>query len=223
VLAVFAIAAMTAASTTACSPVASDTPPSLPSPRPATSLSGDTDTPPSWSLGDRWLFDWTSGSESGIKTVEVLQTHTVGGVRYYVARAGDVEAYYTPELHWAFAVRDSKVQARMLPPQPWFVWPLEPGKRWSHRGSFEDSRGRTSHVDTFRAVGVETVDVPAGRFEAIKIVRQGERGDSDEYWYAPAVRWYVRWVGRRADVQFEERLRSYDPAPQRPGGSRPAR
>lgn len=205
---------------TACGPVASDAPPAASLPPPAKAF-GKATAPPAWQPGDRWLFEWTSGSESGTKSAEVLETHSLGGIRYYVVRTGDSEHYYSPELHWAFASRDSKVQARMVPPQPWFVWPLEPGRRWIHRGSFEDGRGPTSFVDTFRALGVETVEVPAGRFQALKVRRDGERGDFDEYWYAPEVRWYVRWIGRRADVQFEERLRSYDSAPRRSGGGNP--
>lgn len=223
-LAVAAVGVLSTLAGAACSPVASEAPVTAPATAPAARQAqsfGDASSPPAWRLGDRWVFDWTSGNDSGSKSVEVLQTNVVGGVQYYVVRTGDAEHYYTPELHWAFAVHDAKVQARMIPPQPWFVWPLEPGRTWQHRGSFEDGRGRVSQLDTFRAVGVETVEVPAGHFRALKIVRTGERGDSDEYWYAPDVHWYVRWVGRRGDVSFEERLRSYDPVSRRPRGETP--
>ena len=170
---------------------------------------------PVWQFGDRWVMEWTSGENSGTKTISVLESHKVGDVSYYVVRVDDVEHYYTPELHWAFGVRESRVEARMIPPKPWFTWPLEPGRRWEHRGTFEDQRGKTAHLDVFRVVGVETVDVPAGRFQALRVTREGQRGESDEYWYAPDVRWYVRWVGRRSDASFEERLRSYDPVARR--------
>jgi hypothetical protein len=173
-------------------------------------------TAPAWRAGDRWVFDWTAGTSTGSKTVTVLDHHQLGGVAYHVVRIGDVEHYYTTELHWAFALRESKVEARMVPPTPWFVWPLTVGARWQHRGSFEDARGRTPILDTFRVIGVESVDVPAGRFQALRIAREGQGGETDEYWYAAEARWYVRWVGRRADVTFEERLKSYDPAPRLP-------
>ena len=55
--------------------------------------------------------------------------------------------------------------------------------------------------------------MPAGRFQAMRVARQSDGRDSDEYWYAAEVRWYVRWVGRRGDVTFEERLKEYRPAP----------
>jgi hypothetical protein len=169
--------------------------------------------PPEWKAGDRWVFQWTSGAESGTKTVEIADVRDVNGVPYYVVRLGDMDHYYTRELHWAAAIRESKVEARIVPPQPWFAWPLEVGRRWSHQGSFEDRNGRVAYNDRFAVVAQETVEVPAGRFDTLKVVRETDRRDSDEYWYAAPVRWHVRWKGRRGDVEFEERLQSYDPAP----------
>jgi hypothetical protein len=78
---------------------------------------------------------------------------------------------------------------------------------------FEQREGTTTFNDRFRVVGAESVEVPAGRYEAVKVVRDTDRRDGDEYWYAPDVRWYARWRGRRSDSQFEERLREYRPGP----------
>jgi len=169
-------------------------------------------SPPEWRSGDRWVYEWTSGSERGTKIVEILETKEVNRVQYYLVRIGDIDHYYTLELHWAGSVRNSKVEARMVPPQPWFVWPLDVGQRWVHRGDYEARDSKRQHNDTFGVVAAETVEVPAGRFHALKVVREAGR-DSDQYWYAPEVRWYVRWIGRRGEIQFEERLREYHPAP----------
>jgi hypothetical protein len=168
---------------------------------------------PVWQVGDRWVYEWTSGPESGTKTVEVVDVRDLNTARYYVLRVGDAEHYYTMALHWAAAVRDGRVEARIVPPQPWFTWPLTAGARWTHQGRFEQREGVATHDDRFVVVGPERVDVPARSFDAVKLVRQTDRGDSDEYWYAGDVRWYVRWLGRRADNRFEERLREYHPAP----------
>ncbi len=170
-------------------------------------------SPPEWKAGDRWIYEWSSGSESGTKTVEVVETREVNGVRYYVVRLGDVDHYYTEKLHWAAAVRDSTVEARMVPPHPWFAWPLEVGRRWLHRGTWEDRGATRPADDTFAVVAAETVEVPAGKFQALKVARESSVQGVDEYWYVPAVRSYARWVGRRGDVTFEERLREYRPAP----------
>ncbi len=168
---------------------------------------------PEWRPGDRWVYEWRSGSDTGVKTVDILEIKDLNGVRYYVARIGDVDHYYTLDLHWAGSVRDSKVEARMIPPHPWFVWPLEVGRRWAHRGTYEERNTGQQHQDDFAVVAAETIEVPAGRFGAFKLVRQGSHVDFDEYWFAPEVRWYVRWIGRRGEIQFEEHLREYRPAP----------
>ena len=187
--------------------------PSPPNAGPARAASATSLAAPAWQVGDRWIYEWTSGQESGTKTIEVIEVRDVNGVRYYVVRLGDSEHYYTDALHWAAAVREGKVEARMVPPQPWFVWPLVPGARWNHQGRFEQRDGVVTYDDRFTVIGPEPVEVPAGRYEAVKLVRETNRRDGDEYWYAPDVRWYARWLGRRGDSQFEERLREFRPAP----------
>ena len=169
--------------------------------------------PPSWRPGDRWVYGWTSGAERGVKTVEAVEIREINRASFYLVRVGEVEIFYTRDLHWAGTVEDGRVAARMTPPQPLFEWPLEAGRRWTHRGTYEDRSGKTSFNDVFSVIAAEVVDVPAGRFNTFKIVRQTERRDSDEYWYAPEVRFYVKWIGRRGDTQFEEQLREYHPAP----------
>ena len=191
-------------------------PPAPASPAPAASVAM-----PTWVVGDRWVYDWTSGRESGTKTIEVVELREVNKVRYYIVRVGaserpgdsDAEHYYTEALAWAAAVRGGKVETRMVPAQPWFAWPLVPSKRWTHQGRFEQREGVTTHNDRFTVVGAEPVEVPAGRYQAVKVTRDTDRRDGDEYWYASAVRWYARWLGRRGDSQFEELLREYRPAP----------
>ena len=168
---------------------------------------------PQWRAGDRWVFGWTSGKENGSRTLEVREAATVNGVEYYILNAGGgITQYYTKDLHFAAAVQQGKVIARMVPPTPWLTWPLKPAGHWVHQGVYEESRGSQKQADAFTVVGVESVTVPAGTYRAFKVTRQAESGDSDQYWYSPEVRWYVRWEGRRAEVTFEERLTSYHPA-----------
>ena len=176
---------------------------------------------PDWRPGDRWVFEWTSADQSGTKTVEIRSIQEVNAVTYYVARQDDVDMYYTRDLHWAAAVRRSKVEARIAPPQPWFMWPLQVGRDWSYLGTYEDRNGKASRRDRFTVLVGERIEVPAGQFDTLKVIREGNQDDSDEYWYAPEVRWYVRWIGRRGIVSFEERLREHRAGP-RAGGTRPS-
>lgn len=168
---------------------------------------------PEWRPGDRWVYGWTSGSDTGTKTVEVVGIREINKVTFYLVQVGDLEHFYTRDLQWAGTMRDQKIESRMSPPQPWFAWPLEGGRRWTHHATYEDANGRSEVTDRFSVVATEMVDVPAGRFNAVKVVRETDRRDVDEYWFAPEVRFYVKWVGRRGDVRFEEQLRDYRQAP----------
>jgi hypothetical protein len=169
---------------------------------------------PEWRAGDRWVYGWTSGKESGTRTIEVRELANVNGVEYYILDVGGgIRHYYTKELHFAAAVHDAKVIARMVPPAPWFTWPLATAAQWSHRGSYEEQQAAHPQDDTFRVLGASHVTVPAGTYRTFEVQRQSRRGDTDQYWYAPEIRWYVRWLGKRGDVTFEERLSSYRAAP----------
>jgi hypothetical protein len=167
---------------------------------------------PDWRPGDQWVYGWNSGATSGTKVVEILHVSKINQVPFYTVRVGELDHFYTMELHWAGSMRDNKVESRMKPPQPWFVWPLEVGRRWNHRGTYEGHDGFREQNDVFAVVASEVVEVPAGRFRALKVVRETSGRDFDEYWYAPEVRFYVRWVGRRGDREFEESLQEYRPA-----------
>jgi len=164
------------------------------------------------------VYEFSAGGRNATKTIEVAGAESVAGVTYYVANLGDIQEYFTHDIHWAASVRNSKVEARMVPPQPWYVWPLEPGRRWTHRAMFEGPQGQREQVHRFMVAGTELVDVPAGRFAAFKIVRNAEDEQSDQYWYSPQVGSHVRWLGTRGQMQFEERLKEYVFA-ERPGSA----
>jgi Flp pilus assembly protein protease CpaA len=121
-------------------------------------------SPPRWRPGDRWVYEFIAGSQTATKTIEVARTEAVAGVTYYVANLGEIQEYFTRDIHWAASVRNSKVEARMVPPQPWYVWPLESGRRWTHRAVFEGPQGQREQVHRFSVIGSEVVEVPAGQF-----------------------------------------------------------
>ncbi|HXH83577.1 MAG TPA: hypothetical protein VNN07_11725 [Candidatus Tectomicrobia bacterium] len=171
------------------------------------------ETPPSWRPGDSWVYQWKSGEQTGIRIVHMQAIRNLNQMRFYVVSADGADQYWTSDLHWAGTVRDSKVEVRMTPPEPWFVWPLEVGRRWTHRGQYEDQSGKRDVEDAFAVVGIETITVPAGQFRALKVVRESHGLYSDQYWYVPEVRSYAKWIGRRGEIEFEWQLESYRPAP----------
>jgi hypothetical protein len=170
---------------------------------------------PEWHAGDRWVHVWTAGTQKGVKTSEVLGVREVSGAKYIAVRMEPANVYFTMDLHWAWAasVAESRVLARAVPPFPWFNWPLELGKRWEYVGVAENQEGKSPIRDTYRVMAIEEVQVPAGTFRAVKITREVGALILDQYWYSPDVRWYVKWLGRRGDADFEEVLQTYVAAP----------
>ena len=168
---------------------------------------------PDWRPGDRWLYGLLIGTEHGTKTVEVVEIRDINNAPYYIVRVGELEHFYTTQLQWAGHARERKIESRMSPPLPWFTWPLEPGRQWTYNGTFQDPSGAVQRNDTFIVLSSEVVEVPAGRFNTLKVVHESDRGDRNEYWYAPEVRSYVKWVWRRDSSRTEEQLREYRAAP----------
>jgi hypothetical protein len=187
-------------------------PTATPSPTPLKTVAA-AQKPPVWRPGDRWTYSIFIGTEQGTKTVEVIEVRESSNPPFYVLRVGELEHLYTTQLQWAGHARDRKIESRISPPLPWFTWPLEPGRRWTYRGTLQDATGSLQREDTFVVLGAEIVDVPAGRFDTIKVLHEGDRGDRNEYWYAPDVRSYIKWVWQRGTSRTEELLREYHAAP----------
>src|SRR5438034_1323572 len=134
--------------------------PAPPAPPAATAAMSEA-TVPEWRVGDRWVYEWTSGQDRGTRTLEVRESTAVNGVEYYVVEIGPAsQQYYTKNLHFAAAVQASRVLARMVPPQPWFVWPLKAAAQWSYQGVYEERGSSKRQSDAFGVVGIELVTVP---------------------------------------------------------------
>ncbi len=161
--------------------------------------------PPEWHVGDRWRHSWTAGKEKGIKTSEVTDIRETGAAKLYVLRVGNASGYYSMDLHWAGATIDGRVIGRSEPPRPWFLWPLEAGRRWDYQGTYEDQEQKTQVREAYEVRSEEAMQVPAGTFRTLHVVRESG-AERDEYWYAPEVGWYVKWRGRRGAQEFEELL-----------------
>ena len=100
------------------------------------------------------------------------------------------------------------------------AFPLFVGKTWSfdYSNVTNESTGETlpRHVDG-NVTGWETLKVPAGTFQCLRVVQKLRRmvhamdgifpaNDIETYWFAPEVRWHIRrqfegrdWHGKPAD------------------------
>jgi hypothetical protein len=124
--------------------------PTAPAPETAATAAA---APPELHPGDRWTFQWSIGNRAGTRVAEVIELRPLGGERYYLVRIGDVDHLYTRELHVAGTLRNETVESRLLPPMPLFAWPLTPGRRWEHRGTYEEPGGKREVFDSFAVAG----------------------------------------------------------------------
>ncbi|HSD61647.1 MAG TPA: hypothetical protein VLC55_12415, partial [Burkholderiales bacterium] len=106
---------------------------------------------------------------------------------------------------------------RYAPPLPLFRFPLTPGKSWRETVTVSDpATGKQVPVQVVASVdGMETVTVPAGQFQAVKVSRNLYYQDAEWWrgpvfqqmtdWYAPSVNRVVRHWERSQYVDHTRR------------------
>lgn len=113
-------------------------------------------------------------------------------------RRGSITGEYMDAKTLAFF--DPKMTGKHVP----LSFPLQPGKKWSFNYGYTPSPGRELKITQEASVaGWETVNVPAGKFRALKVVHEGRYQARDSeffwtgriqetYWYAPDARRVVK-------------------------------
>lgn len=168
-----------------------------PAPVPPDVSARDPGSAPVWTIGDRWAFRWESPRGSGTFVWTVNRVQTMDGFDCYVVMSGRREIFYRrSDLAFVGERVDGQVEQRAVPPAVNYAWPLAPGRTWEARYTAErpleqqtDTRWLRSSVEA-----EETVAVPAGTFQALRIVRRhaATGAISAETWYAPEARQFVR-------------------------------
>ena len=142
---------------------------------------------PTWTNGDTWTY-----REGNLTLTFVVRGETSNG---YAVERLDKDGHHVSMMHWD---RDLVFEdAVFFHPQ----WPLETGKQWQfthHTTAGNGISGVNDYVVTETVVGVESVSVPAGTFQSIRIhgkdcniTQHNYCGDFD-VWYAPQVKYTVR-------------------------------
>ncbi len=116
----------------------------------------------------------------------------------YQIEAGDARYWYTKQLGYLARTSGDKTVRLAAPPEDW-QWPLQVGKQWSATVTWTD---KGEQERTFVLTGVwlvetyEEVKTPAGTFKAFKVSRREvESGASQEFWYSPEARGWVKIRG----------------------------
>ncbi len=160
---------------------------------------------PLWNVGDRWVFS------QGI-TAEVNETNHEG---YIVRLPNEKILFDRSTLNRTFRLSQGRQEPYKDSQRRLFDFPLVIGKRWKDKYSavlkWEDTyASRTTGVtpgeetiffENYRVLGLEDVEVQAGKFKALKIeyTRQwtsptaGNMEGKAWYWYAPDVKHIVKY------------------------------
>jgi hypothetical protein len=152
---------------------------------------------PIWKVGDEWAYRYHSPGGDGTYVWSVVRTDTMDGADCYVLKTGERELFYRKQdLAFVRENVSGVVVGRATPPKTDYQWPLTVGGKWQNKYTHENVRDRqTREISAeWEAVNEETVTVPAGTFQTIKVVVRNSRTRSPlyEYWYAPAVKQWVK-------------------------------
>ena len=168
---------------------------------------------PRWTAGESWTYRGKGRDGAYTITRRVLREGVFEGYDAYEVEAGDSRYWYTRQLGYLARVTGGRTVRRAMPPEDW-QWPLQVGRSWSATvtwvdGPAQDQRFLLTGVWTVEAY--EEVKTPAGTFKAFKVSRREiESGASQEFWYSPAVKGWVKVRGTdTAAGAYEEELTAY--------------
>lgn len=154
------------------------------------------DGPPAWKPGFQWHYRWSDPRGSGTYIRAITDEESLDGMPHYVMRTGNRSIYWSKsDLSWLMEQVNGEVETQAVPAYRKFVWPMEPGKtwvaryQWAHPGEGKAEERFRRH----RVVGTESVQVPAGVYQALRVVVTDAAGKKvNEYWYASEARWLVK-------------------------------
>lgn len=150
--------------------------------------------------GDRWSYRVTDKFTNLVQSVSVEVTSvTENRIHARILQPSHETAGLTGvwDRDWNPLVQGA---IEYKPFYPTLQFPLEPGKRWRGVGQWYNGSGTLRHDVTSQVTGWERVTVPAGTFDAVRIVVRGglsETGSINYYaqsgsissviWYAPSI------------------------------------
>lgn len=199
-----------------------------PSPAPVSRPSDSIDLPV-LSVGDCYVFDVENVSDSKLNYTLIRTITAIDGSRITVETHNEQyfrkrKTFYDLNLGYLGSESADKDVISFSPPLKYFDFPLTVGKKWT-AASVETAQktGRKRYFTIHGTIeGWEKVKVPAGEFDALKIILKTDIKDGDTVstgtdisWYVPSLHRSVRTelIGRDAASGKEEkkilRLTSY--------------
>ena len=174
--------------------------------------------PPVWKVGDKWTYKTDTGIE--------VTNETVGDEKdlFIIARSDKVTLYYDKkDMSCVKAIRDGKEDKEERDRvRKNYNFPLVSGKKWTSRYSFYNPAYRMDNdiLAEYSVVGVEDVEVPAGKFKAFKVMvklnitelrpPQRQLFGAFYYWWAPDVRGLIKYETDKSDIWERAKFRKYE-------------
>jgi hypothetical protein len=177
---------------------------------------------PEVKVEDRWVYRSTDRRmKPPTKVYEIRVTfvdpRAIHAVIEPLGGRNESDATWTAEWNSVVAPDEGVVEVE----KGMFQFPLSPGRRYAAAWDMRRPRMGAFHVRheyDVTVVGWEDIEVPAGRFRALKLEAQGhyrrlDRPATDEarntYWYVPRVKRWVKHVYRDATLEVVEELYFY--------------
>jgi hypothetical protein len=161
--------------------------------------------------GDRWSYRVTDKFTSLVQSVSFEVTSvTENRIHARILQPSHEAAGLTGvwDRDWNPLVQG---QIEYKPFYPTLQFPLEPGKRWRGVGQWYDGSGVLKHDVTSQVTGWERVTVPAGTFDAVRIVVRGGISETESInYYAQngsisSVIWYAPAIGQIVKKEIDHR------------------
>jgi hypothetical protein len=166
-------------------------------------------------IGDSWKYRSTVSPAEATITVVSAEKQADGTMRYLLEKSAGakIQNWYSKTNGWVLMHREAYpehegLEVKYEPARQYLKNPLVAGATWNWNGK---STTQNEVQESNRVVGLEMVEVPAGKFRAMKIVSQVSEGASlmtKTYWYAPGVG-LVKYTTESGQVSYGFELIDY--------------
>jgi len=162
---------------------------------------------PVWNPGDKWVFDREGPMEVIGCDAQSFSVKFSGGI--FPRDASGIAVFERSTLNVKYMLeRDQRKEYRGFRKMI-LNFPLTPGKQWKDLYQVDEQgpwggKVAAEYHETFRVIGGEEVEVPAGKFKAVKVEhkimpswREGigwitGTESRASYWYSPEVKNFVK-------------------------------
>lgn len=161
---------------------------------------------PIWKVGDKWIFTSQGIAKCEVEVVGADEsTYTVKFSHCLFDRTPSKIIFEKSSLNRIYTLEGNERSKYDGGRRRLFNFPLFKGKKWGE-DTFSSMpiynpqapQIERNYAETFQALGWEDVEVPAGKFKAVKIkyiqlVIGGLAAGNGYFWYVPEVKYFVKY------------------------------